>query len=447
MLRDIQQAARALRKSPAFTATAVLTMALGIGAGTAIFSVVDAVLLRSLPYRQPERLVLIWSDLRARNVADFPISGPDFDDLRRTATLFDGIAAVNTGRAVIPAENGEAEMIRTGNVTPNFFRLLGGRIVAGPRFHRDGRHAGRRRIRPPLPARRRRAHRPPRPPTIAILSHDYWRKRFGGDAAVIGRSIDFGNGGKAQVVGVLEPGFELLFPPKAGLERLPAVWTAMRANFSQGNRNNVGLRLVGRIKAGVGFDQAQAEVERLAAGLRERFPIKATSGMHFRLERMHDNLVAEVRPAIRALMGAVIFLLLIACANVANLLLLRAGSRSREMAVRAALGGARWHLIRQVLAESYLLAAAGALLGLALARTGNRSAGRDRPGEPAAHRHSSDQRPRCWDSRRLRRSVRRCCSAWCRRSEPHGRTLWRCCVRVAGRPDWAPAARCAVQWW
>jgi predicted permease len=360
LYKDFVFAARSLRKNPAFFATAALTIALGIGASAAIFSVVSAVLLRPLPYSEPQRLAIIWGDLRARNVVDWPFSGPDYDDLRRTATLFEGVAGVNTGRATVITENGGSEMIRTGNVTPNFFRLMGGRVELGRDFTETD-------ATPPPPAQPGAA--PQRLPAIAILSDRYWRNRFGGDPSVIGRSIDFGQG-KAQVAGVLAPGFELLFPPSAGLERAPDIWIAMRVNFQGGNRNNVFLRVVGRVREGVSFERAQSQVDALAADLRERFPIAKTAGFYIRVEPMHKNIVASVRPALVAFMGAVVFLLLIVCANVANLLLLRASARGRELALRAALGGNRWDLVRQMLAETVLLAGAGAALGLGLARLG-----------------------------------------------------------------------------
>jgi putative ABC transport system permease protein len=191
---------------------------------------------------------------------------------------------------------------------------------------------------------------------------------------VIGRTIEVG-GNRAQVVGVLAPGFELLMPQAAGIEPVPDMYAAMRIDFAStqpGARINVFLRVLGRLKPGVPVSRAQDQAERLAAELRQRFPIKGTAGLHFHVEPLHEDLVAEVRPAIVALSGAVAFVLLIACANVANLLLVRAAARERELAVRSALGGSPGRLVRQMLAESLVLATAGALLGLALAYGGLR---------------------------------------------------------------------------
>lgn len=371
LFKDLLLAARGLKKSPAFAITAVVTIALGIGASTAIFSVVNAVLLRPLPYPDGGRLVLVESDLRHRNVVNFPFSAPDFDDLRHQATLFQEFAAVNTGRVVVTGDNAVAEQIRTGFVTPNFFRLLGARVVLGRDFvESDGTQPP-----PPTPAPPGGAPgagaspAAPPPPAMAILSQDYWKRRYGADPRVLGRSIEFG-GGKAIVIGVLEPGFELLLPPKAGVEREAEIWAAARVDFAGGPRNDVFLHVIGRLKPGVTPQTAQSEADTIAADLRRRFAIKDTAGMYIRVEPMRQHLVAEVRPAILALMGAVSFLLLIACANVANLLLVRAASRGRELAVRAALGAGRWDLVRQMLAECLLVAGCGALLGLGLARLG-----------------------------------------------------------------------------
>jgi putative ABC transport system permease protein len=368
-IRDITFALRSLKRQPAFAITAVLTIALGIGATSAIFSVVNAVLLRPLPYNDAARLGTIWSDLRARNVVDFPLPPGDFFDLRNDTTMFDGFAAITSFRPTIGGDGqGDAEQVNGGAVTTNFFSMLGHRIHAGRNFvEEDGTpNAG-----PPqgeaLPAP---GVQPPPPlPNIAIISHEFWQRRYGGSDSIIGKSIEFGNG-RADIVGVLAPNFEILFPPGTQVDPRPDILIASRANYETGSRNNVSLRVIGRLKPGVSFQQAQAELDRLSADLRSRFPIKQTSNMNLRLEPMHDDLVADVRPQLVALMGAVVFVLLIACANVANLLLVRASARERELAVRAAIGGDRWRIVRQLVAESLVLAAIGGGAGLLLAQFG-----------------------------------------------------------------------------
>jgi putative ABC transport system permease protein len=361
--KELGFAIRALRKSPAFTLTAVATIALGIGASTAIFSVVNAVLLRPLPYHDPDRLVLIWGDLTARDVFDFPMPPGDLYDLRQQAIL-EETGAIVTGRQTLARDDGEPELIRAAFVTPGFFRLLGGRIQLGRDFvDTDGT--------PQAPPATPGAPPPEPLPTFAILSHEAWQNRFGADPGIIGRRLDFG-GNSAEVVGVLAPGFEVLFPPQAEIERRPEVYTAMRLDLENGSRINVFLRVIGRIKPGETIEQAQGKINTLVADLRQRFPIKETAGLRWRVEPMHADLTADVRPVILALMGAVGFVLLIACANVANLLLVRASARERELAVRAALGGTRWRLLRQVMLESLVIAGGGALLGIGLALAGIR---------------------------------------------------------------------------
>ncbi len=203
-----------------------------------------------------------------------------------------------------------------------------------------------------------------------MISYDYWQRRFGGKSDVLGKSLPAGGPGGTQIVGVLAPGFELLFPPDTNTERLPDIWFALRIPYDNVNRNQVQHRAIARLKDGVSLDQAQSVVDQIAAETRKNFLISGTAGYAIRLEPMHAHVVQEVRPALLALMGAVTFLLLIACANVANLLLVRASLRERELAVRTAMGGSRWALIRQTLAEAAVLAFAGAGLGLALAYAG-----------------------------------------------------------------------------
>jgi predicted permease len=360
-MRDIAFSFRSLRKSPAFALTAIFTIALGIGASTAIFSVVNAVLLRPLPYRDPGRLVLVWGELRARHLPDFPFSPGNFDDIRHSATLFDGFAAVNTFRVSYSDENGQAEQIKAAGVTRNFFDLVGHRVELGRDFIASDETVPA----PPPPGAAPAAG----PPTMAILSHEFWEKRYGSDPHIVGRGVDLGFG-KAQIVGVAAPDAEILFPPSAGLETKPDIWTAARIDYARADRNNVFLRVIGRLKPGVTIAEAAGQLETIATDLRRRFPVMATANLGITVEPMQQRLVAKVRPALLALMGAVIFLLLIACANVANLLLVRMAARDRELAVRAALGGGRWRLVRQMLSESLMIAAAGVALGLLLARLG-----------------------------------------------------------------------------
>ncbi len=374
-VRDLALALRTLRKQPAFAVTAVFTIALGIGATTAIFSVVNAVLLRPLPYSDAQRLGTLWSDLRARNVKDFPLPPGDFYDITTTTTLFDGFVAVNSFRPTIGGDGrGDSEQVQGAGVTTNAFELLGHRIALGRGFvEEDGRPQP---APPPTPAGQQppaagavAAPQPAPLPTIAVLSHELWQRRYGGDPSIVGKTIEFGNG-RADIVGVLAPGFELLFPPGSNVDPRPDIVVANRVNFETGSRNNVFIRAIAKLKPGVTFDQAQAELDRLSADLRQRFPIKQTSNMNLRLEPMQDDLVADVRPQLVALMGAVVFVLLIACANVANLLLVRASARERELAIRAAIGGSRWRLVRQLVGESLVLATLGGAVGLWIAQSG-----------------------------------------------------------------------------
>jgi putative ABC transport system permease protein len=371
MLNDLLYALRTLRKSPTFTITVVVTIALAIGASTAIFSVTNGVLLRQLPYKDPERLVLARGDMQKRNVKDFPLSNADFLDLRTGAkNNFEDFAAVNTFRFTLPGLEGTPERIRAAAVSTNFFQMMGGRIVAGRDFQdSDGTPQA-----PPPAAGNAPANNaaPPPLPNMVILSNEYFQKRFGGDASVIGKPLTVAAAGGPPpiIVGVLATGFELLFPPKANLEQFPSVWFAARIPYDVANRNNVQWRAIGRLKPGVSIGQGQAEVENIAQKIRDENPISKTAGKYFQLVAMKQHLVDEVRPAILTLMGAVIFLLLIACANVANLMLVRAASRERELAVRAALGAGWWTLVRQTFAEALVIAALGTLLGVGLAYLG-----------------------------------------------------------------------------
>jgi predicted permease len=374
MLNDFSYAFRTLRKSPIFTITVVVTIALAIGASTAIFSVTNGVLLRKLPYKDPERLVLACNDLQKRNVKDFPFSNVDFLDLRNGAkNSFEDFAAVNTGRFTFPGLDGTPERVRVAAVSTNFFQMMGGSIIAGRDFQEsDGAPQ------PPAPAapagNAPGANAPPELPTMAILSNDYFQQRFGSDRSIVGKPLPVSAafGPPPIIVGVLAPGFELLFPPQVNVEQFPSVWLAERFPYDVANRNNVRWRVIGRLKPGVTIGQAQAEAETIAQKIRDENTIAKTAGQYFRLVPMKQHLVDEVRPTILALMGAVIFLLLIACANVANLMLVRASARERELAVRAALGAGWWQLVRQTLAEAIVIAALGTAIGVGLTYLGIR---------------------------------------------------------------------------
>jgi predicted permease len=368
LLKELSFAWRTLHRNPIFTAAAVLTIALGIGASSALFSVTHAVLLRPLPYRDPDRLVVMYMDLRTRNSLGMPLSNENYFDIRAGSRgAFEDMAAVRTVRQVIPGKDGAPEQVRLGLVTPNFFGVVGAGIALGRDFEEaDGRPQ------PPVPQASGAEPAAGSSPLaiVAILSHDYWQRRYGGDPQVIGQRIP--GGPRPEIVGVLTPGFELTFPPAANVEQRPDIWIADRLSYDNANRNTFGLRPIGRLTPGATLARAQEEVEAVAVKIRNDFPLAKGSGFYARLEPMHKALVEEVRPAILALMGAVIFLLLIACANVANLLLVRASLREPELAVRAALGAGRWRVVRQLLVEAVLLTTAGAVIGVVLAWVGIR---------------------------------------------------------------------------
>jgi predicted permease len=374
MLNDFSYAFRTLRKSPIFTITVVITIALAIGASTAIFSVTNGVLLRKLPYKDPERLVLVRGDLQKRNVKDFPLSNADFLDLRNGAkNNFEDIAAVQTFRLTLPGLDNTPERVGAAAVSINFFQMMGASIIAGRNFQESDGTAPQ--APPAVPGGNTlAANAPPPLPNMVILSNEYFQQRFGGDRSIIGKTLPVSAafGPAPIVVGVLAPEFQLLFPPNANIEQFPNVWIAGRIAYDVANRNNVQWRIIGRLKPGVSIVSAQAETETIVQKIREENTIAKTAGQYFQLVPMKQHLVDEVRPAILSLMGAVILLLLIACANVANLMLVRASSRERELAVRAALGAGWWQLVRQTLAEAILIAALGTTIGVGLAYLGIR---------------------------------------------------------------------------
>ncbi|HSA56776.1 MAG TPA: ABC transporter permease [Gemmatimonadaceae bacterium] len=362
--RDFSFALRTLRKSPVFALTAIATIALGIGATTAIFSIVNAVLLRPLPYGNRDRLAFVTSDLTARGVSDFWVPPGDLADLRREVTAFDEAAMVNTFQFPLEDERGEAQMIRVASATTNLLRTLGVNVMLGRDFvPEEGTPL------PPPPETPPGVQPAPPPPVVAILTHEFWQRQFGADRGVVGNTVRLGNA-SVHIVGVLEPGVRLHWFESANIESQPDMFFPLRVDFETASRINAIGRIVARLRPGATFAQAQEQVNALVTELRERFPIKETAGVRWRVEPMHPYLVATTRQPILTLMGAVLFVLLIACANVANLLLVRTSQRGRELAVRSALGGSRGSLVRQMLVESLVIAGAGALAGVALASGG-----------------------------------------------------------------------------
>lgn len=368
---DARQAARALRQSWTHSLLAVGVLAVGIGASTAVFSVVNTVLLRPLPYAHPERLGYIMQDMTVRGVRDSPVAPGDLPDLRAAATRFESIAALGTTSNAplwLPGSTVH-EPVVIANVTPNLFDVLGVPAAFGRTFvESDARPS-----RPPNTAQSD-ATAPASlaadlPAARGVLGHEFWLRRFHGDSSVIGSTLIMA-GRSVVIVGVASPDMELLYPASLGVQRHPDLWIALTLDFARASREVGGYRLLGRLAPGVSVDAAREQIDSIGRSFGARFPIRQAAGAQLRFEPMSDYLVSDVRPAILALMGAVLLFLLIACADVANLLLVRGAAREKELAVRAAIGGSPWRIVRQLLGESALLATFGAVIGIGLAAFG-----------------------------------------------------------------------------
>ena len=345
LVSDVKYGWRQIVKNPFFSITVVVVLALGIGANTAIFSVINAVLIKPLPYKDSEQLVMLWQ--RFPNIG-MPkdqnyTSAPEFLDVRRYSSAFSDVAAMQqTGMNIRVADL--PEMISGQRVSASFFELLGVPAELGRTFLPEEEQLGR--------------------DTVLVLSHGLWQRRFGSDPAIVGRALN-ANGRSYTVIGVAPPDFKDPWVPDAEMWA-PLAFTEQQLT----QRGSHGLSVVARIRPSVTLEQARADMDRVTAQIREDNEFYTTFDYKVLINPLLEEYVGDMRPALLMLMGSVGLVLLIACTNVANLLLVRASAREREIGIRAALGAGRRRLVRQMLTESMLLVAAGAVAGIVLARVG-----------------------------------------------------------------------------
>jgi putative ABC transport system permease protein len=344
LLQDVRYAIRTLVRTPGFAIVAIIALALGIGANTAIFTIVNAALIEPLPYKDPDRLVLVWESSARRPGRSNTVGPANYIRWRERATAFEDLSGFADIRAVITG-GAEPEEVTAQLVMGGMFQILGVPAMLGRTFT-DAE------LRDPAS-------------NVAVLSHRLWQRRFGADPGVVGRTVQLNNA-STTIVGVMPPDVQLL--TKLSLVGRPTdVWLPYPLSESARTPRGRSISVVGRLKPGVSIQQGQAEMDTIAAGLAAEFP-QFDTGWTVRVVSIRDELAGDIRPALLVLAGAVAFVLLIACANVANLLLARGASRNREMAIRSALGAARIRVMRQLFTESLVLGVAGGIVGLLVAQ-------------------------------------------------------------------------------
>jgi putative ABC transport system permease protein len=346
LLQDLRYALRMLRNNPGFAAVAILTLALGIGANTAIFSVIDSVLLRPLPYQDPAGLVMVWENNSQHPNPHNTVSPPDFLDWQSRNSAFAEMAAIFDQHANLTG-NGLPQEVVLQDVSANFFSVLGVNPILGPGFTSENGRAGHDKV--------------------VIISYGFWKERFGSDTEIIGKTLVL-NGHPLAVVGVAPQNFTWFIKDGSFTGAKPEMWSPFVFPASFSNRKDIGrfLSVVARLKPGVTVAQARSQMNAIAARIAEEYPdFNGYWGAN--VVPVHDQISGELRPALLILFGAVAFVLLIACANVSSLLLARASAREREIAVRTAMGASPWRIASQLLTESVLLAIIGGAIGVALA--------------------------------------------------------------------------------